>query len=243
MSTDQPLSHDDLSQDPDLHDWRVVLSTLRTRFRTGQGGFSAGARFAARVAEVADRMDHHPDIDLRYPHVTVTTISHDVGALTERDRRLAIEISAVAAELGLAAAPEEVSILEIGLDVRQAAAVAPFWRAVLGYDAADEDDEESSLVDPGSAQASLWFQQMDEERPQRKRFHLDINVPHDVAQDRVSAGLDAGGRLVTDRFAPSWWVLADAEGNEACVCTWRGRGEDAGMQGDEARQEPPKEDR
>jgi 4a-hydroxytetrahydrobiopterin dehydratase len=27
---------------------------------------------------------------------------------------------------------------------------------------------------------------------------------------------------VTDEFAPSWWVLADAEGNEACVCTWQG---------------------
>jgi 4a-hydroxytetrahydrobiopterin dehydratase len=25
---------------------------------------------------------------------------------------------------------------------------------------------------------------------------------------------------VTDQYAPSWWVLADAEGNEACVATW-----------------------
>ena len=33
----------------------------------------------------------------------------------------------------------------------------------------------------------------------------------------------AGGRLVTDEFAPSWWVLADADGNEACVCTWQAR--------------------
>ncbi|WP_442933923.1 VOC family protein [Micromonospora sp. CPCC 206171] len=32
-----------------------------------------------------------------------------------------------------------------------------------------------------------------------------------------------GGRLVTDRNAPTWWVLADAEGNEACVATWLGR--------------------
>jgi 4a-hydroxytetrahydrobiopterin dehydratase len=28
---------------------------------------------------------------------------------------------------------------------------------------------------------------------------------------------------VTDQYAPSWWVLADAEGNEACVATWMGR--------------------
>jgi 4a-hydroxytetrahydrobiopterin dehydratase len=31
--------------------------------------------------------------------------------------------------------------------------------------------------------------------------------------------LAAGGLLVTDAHAPSWWVLADAEGNELCVCT------------------------
>ncbi|WP_418607938.1 hypothetical protein [Georgenia sp. SUBG003] len=28
---------------------------------------------------------------------------------------------------------------------------------------------------------------------------------------------------MTDVYAPAWWVLADAEGNEACVCTWQGR--------------------
>jgi hypothetical protein len=39
--------------------------------------------------------------------------------------------------------------------------------------------------------------------------------------------VDKLGRLadavVTDRHGPSWWVLADAEGNEACVATWLGR--------------------
>jgi len=28
---------------------------------------------------------------------------------------------------------------------------------------------------------------------------------------------------VIDSYAPSWWVLADAEGNEACVATWMSR--------------------
>ena len=35
--------------------------------------------------------------------------------------------------------------------------------------------------------------------------------------------LDAGGHLISDADAPSFWVLGDAEGNEACVCTWQGR--------------------
>lgn len=41
---------------------------------------------------------------------------------------------------------------------------------------------------------------------------------------RVAAAIAAGGRLVTDANAPYGWVLADAEGNEACVATagWTG---------------------
>jgi 4a-hydroxytetrahydrobiopterin dehydratase len=29
--------------------------------------------------------------------------------------------------------------------------------------------------------------------------------------------------LLTDQYARSFWVLADAEGNEACICTWLDR--------------------
>jgi 4a-hydroxytetrahydrobiopterin dehydratase len=39
----------------------------------------------------------------------------------------------------------------------------------------------------------------------------------------VAAALAAGGRLVSDEHAPSWWTLADAEGNEADVASWLGR--------------------
>lgn len=216
MTTEHELSHD-----PDLVDWRVLLGRLHARFRTG--GLSAGAEFVSRVAVRADELDHHPDIDLRYAHVTVTTVSHDVGRLTGRDRRLAIAISAIAAELGLTPAPEQLSVLEIGLDVMAAGDVAPFWRAVLGYQPEAGGTEDDALVDPASRHASLWFQQMDERRAERGRFHLDITVPHDVAEERLAAALAAGGRLVTDEFAPSWWVLADAEGNEVCICTWQGR--------------------
>ncbi|MGD8149626.1 VOC family protein [Ornithinimicrobium sp. Y1694] len=225
MSTDEHPTQHELSQDPDLRDWRVVLNKLHTRYATGKGGFATGAEFASRIAATADELDHHPDIDLRYPHVTITTVSHDVGTLTERDRRLAKAISQIAAELGLEAQPDQVSALEIGLDVMVAEDVAPFWRAVLGYEPEEEGGEADCLVDPGTRHAGLWFQQMEEPRTERNRFHLDITVPHDVAKDRVEKALAAGGRLVTDEFAPSWWVLADAEGNEVCVCTWQGRGQ------------------
>ena len=42
-------------------------------------------------------------------------------------------------------------------------------------------------------------------------------------QDDVAAALAAGGRMVTAQYARSWWVLADADGNAACVCTWQDR--------------------
>jgi 4a-hydroxytetrahydrobiopterin dehydratase len=64
---------------------------------------------------------------------------------------------------------------------------------------------------------------MDEPRPQRNRIHFDVVVPDDEAGHRIQAALDAGGRLINDSEAPAFWVLADPEGNEACVCTWLAR--------------------
>ena len=65
---------------------------------------------------------------------------------------------------------------------------------------------------------------MTEPRPQRNRIHLDISVPHDEAQARIEAALKAGGTLVSDAHAPAFWVLADAEGNEACITHLAGPG-------------------
>lgn len=54
-------------------------------------------------------------------------------------------------------------------------------------------------------------------------LHTHIAVPPEQARGRIEAALAAGGRLVSADAAPAFWVLADAEGNEACVCTWQGR--------------------
>jgi 4a-hydroxytetrahydrobiopterin dehydratase len=64
---------------------------------------------------------------------------------------------------------------------------------------------------------------MDAPRPQRNRLHIDVWVPPELGEARVAAALAAGGRLVSAAHAPSWWVLADAEGNEVCVSTSAGR--------------------
>ena len=73
----------------------------------------------------------------------------------------------------------------------------------------------------------LWFQDTEAHETPRQRFHLDVWVPHDVAQDRIDAAVAAGGQVVDDSQAPSYVVLADPEGNRACVCTCLGRGQPA----------------
>jgi 4a-hydroxytetrahydrobiopterin dehydratase len=45
----------------------------------------------------------------------------------------------------------------------------------------------------------------------------------DLARQISAAALAAGGRLVSDAYAPAWWTLADPEGNEVDIATWQGR--------------------
>lgn len=56
--------------------------------------FADAIAFINRIAPIADEHDHHPDIDIRYRRLRVALISHDVGGLTNRDRRMAQIIDA-----------------------------------------------------------------------------------------------------------------------------------------------------
>jgi 4a-hydroxytetrahydrobiopterin dehydratase len=53
--------------------------------------FLAGIAFVERVAQAAERADHHPDIDIRWRKVTLALVTHDAGGLTSRDTGLAAE--------------------------------------------------------------------------------------------------------------------------------------------------------
>ena len=54
--------------------------------------FADGIRFVGRVAELADGMDHHPDIDIRYTDVTFALSTHSAGGITQLDLDLAGKI-------------------------------------------------------------------------------------------------------------------------------------------------------
>ena len=57
--------------------------------------FSAAFGFMARVALLAEKMDHHPEWSNVYNHVDITLTTHDAGGLSARDVALATAIDAL----------------------------------------------------------------------------------------------------------------------------------------------------
>lgn len=107
----------------------------------------------------------------------------------------------MARKLGVSPHPSAVQTVQVTIDALVLPEVMPFWRTVLGYE--DRDPGGEDLIDPRGRGALFWFQKMDAPRPQR-----------------TESTSTSGCRLVTDKYAPTWWTLADTEGNEADVCTW-----------------------
>jgi 4a-hydroxytetrahydrobiopterin dehydratase len=191
---------------------------LHASYRTSD--FASAVQFVDRVAEAADAAGHHPDVELGYGRVTFRLRSHDLGGVTERDLRLALRIQELANELGARAKLVTPARYDVAIDCTDADSIRPFWRVGLGYvELSADGDTDLDLVDPQGHGPRIWFQHMDIARTERNRIHLDVYVPGEDAEDRVGAIVEAGGTLISDEHAPEWWVLADVEGNELCVCT------------------------
>ena len=83
---------------------RRALGTLPGWSRKGEAlnktysfaRFADGIRFVQQVAEVADKMNHHPDIDIRYTRIAFSLSTHDAGGITQRDLELAAAIEQAA---------------------------------------------------------------------------------------------------------------------------------------------------
>jgi 4a-hydroxytetrahydrobiopterin dehydratase len=84
---------------PALHNKQIKLNLqavpdwskrMQTTFRTFKfEGFLKGIDFVNRIAGKAQKMNHHPDIDIRFDQVTLTLTTHDEGGITEKDFSLA----------------------------------------------------------------------------------------------------------------------------------------------------------
>jgi 4a-hydroxytetrahydrobiopterin dehydratase len=223
MTVTDRITPKEFRESDGVQDWRVLGDGANAYFRTGS--LAAGARLVEAISKVPGVEDHHPDIDVRHDGVTVRliTFTEDYGGMTRQDLDLARKISAAARQLGLAADPSAVQSLLVIPGATDRPKVMPFWRAVLGYEPRLDSPAED-LVDPRNRTVPFWFEQMREPRKDGGgAIHIAVWVPYEQAKSRIAAALAAGGRMVRDEFAPSWWTLADAAGNEADIATTQGR--------------------
>lgn len=206
-----------------LDDWRVLGDGASAFYRTSS--LADSARLVQAIGEIDGVDDHPPAVDVRAGGVTVRliTLTEGYAGMTERDARLARQISTEAHELGLSSDPSALQYLLVIPGAPDVAEVMPFWRAILGYEPRIDSPEED-LVDPHDRGPGFWFEAMDEPRPGGGgAIHVAVWVPRERAEARIQAALAAGGRMVRDEFAPSWWTLADPAGNEADIATVTGR--------------------
>ena len=76
--------------------WRKRAQTICRTYKFE--GFLMSIAFVHRIAKRAQKVNHHPDIDIRYDKVTLTLTTHDAGGLTENDFTLAEQCDEVFAK-------------------------------------------------------------------------------------------------------------------------------------------------
>lgn len=200
-----------------LPDWRARLGALRTAFRAPSS--AVALRLVAAVGELAEELDHHPSLDWRHDLVFISWTTHSAGwRVTSYDVAAAERTSRLAAELGAAAEPALPRTLELALDVVDPDEVRGVWAAALGYVRRPGDDD--ALYDPHDRGPVVWFQRT--QTPAASRWHLDVSVAAEVAEEVVAAAA-AEGAAVDASSAPAFTVLTDRCGDRVCVCTPLGR--------------------
>ncbi len=112
------------------------------------------------------------------------------------------------------------TMIGLVLDCADAEVLADFWAAALGYQRIGAAGQYVLLVPAGPGAPKLLLQRVPEAKVVKNRMHLDIETPDIEAE---AARLEALGarRLAVDVLAEHgthWYVMADPEGNEFCVC-------------------------
>ncbi|MEX2008382.1 MAG: 4a-hydroxytetrahydrobiopterin dehydratase [Candidatus Spechtbacterales bacterium] len=77
----------------ELHeDWELVDGDTKLRRVIARKDFNEGLELVNRIGDIAERENHHPDVLLTYPAVTITLSTHAIGGLSENDFILAAKI-------------------------------------------------------------------------------------------------------------------------------------------------------
>ncbi|TDD67012.1 4a-hydroxytetrahydrobiopterin dehydratase [Jiangella aurantiaca] len=204
-----------------LDGWAHLGNGLYTRVATPD--FAAGLALvtavgAAVVHADVERTGLQPDLSLHTTQVDIALGGRGLPGVTDQDVALVRTITGLVTDAGLR--PDaSVARINLALDTPATDGVLPFWRAFLAY---EDRPGRPILRDPAGRLPSLWFQPSGAEEP-RQRWHLDVWLDPAQVEGRIAACLAAGGRVVDDTHAPSFWVLADADGNRSCLATWQGR--------------------
>ena len=180
----------------ELPDWRIVLHAIEASFTAAS--FSDGAAFLAEVAQAADAVDHHPDLDLRYPGTGPRPAHQSRRRRPHRARRAARDDDLGAG--GRARPDERAPNGSSASRWRSTRSTSPPCSRSGGRRSPTRTSRPRTRATPSTVSGipsgigpAFWFQQMDEPRPQRNRIHLDVVVPEDELPDRLGAALAAGG--------------------------------------------------
>jgi 4a-hydroxytetrahydrobiopterin dehydratase len=180
------------------------------------------AGVVAEVAKVVEADSPHLEMRLAHGVLDLSLCTREDGLwVTQTDIDLARKISAIAQASGLKADPSAVTQLEVGLDTAHEDKVGPFWSVLLT--GSSDNKIYDSVFDPTSRVPAIWFQGTEEHDTPRQRWHFDLWLAAEVADERIAAAVSAGGSVVDTSGAPSFTVLADPDGNRVCVCTAMGR--------------------
>lgn len=216
--------------DANLIDWRKLAQGLHARYVVDD--FGSAARFVSAVGEAGDELGHHPRASIGDGYVDLRLISDDaiyrdlegtehvVEWVTQQDIDVARRITEIASEHKLAADPASVSVMELGLDTANSPTIAPVWAALLtGHaEAQGHGSPSDEIRDVMGRVPNLWFGDADEHGTSPQRFHVEVYVAPEVAEQRISAALAAGGTIVDEANSPSLTVIADQDGNMGVVC-------------------------
>ena len=212
----------------DLTDWRKLAQGLHARYLVGD--FGAAVRFVAAVGEAGDAIGHHPRVSIGNGYVDLKLITdeaiyrdgegteHVVEWVTRQDVDLARRITEIAADHKADADPAAVSVIELGLDTADSATIAPVWAALLtgNAEAQGHGSPSDEIRDATGRVPNLWFGDAGDQG--RQRFHVEVYVAPEVAEQRIAAAVAAGGTVVDDSDAPGLTVIADQDGNRGVLC-------------------------
>ncbi len=198
-----------------VDDWVVLHGGAVAIFRVGS--LAEAARLAAGLAGVAGLESSGALLTISSDRVTVR-LTRDLWMLEPHHVELARAVSSVARAKGAVAERSAVQEVQLAVAARPDEVDVEFWRAVLGYAPASDDN----AVDPLGHGSTVWMQDLDPAKPLRHAMHVDVSVAREQVEARLAAALAAGGRIVDASGAESHgsWILADRAGNRVCIASW-----------------------